>query len=95
MSIKPLGDRVVIERIESNSTTKAGIIIPDHAQEKPVEGRVVYIGNGKILDNGSRKPIEVKEGQTVLFSKYSGVEVELDGKKLLIMKEEDILATLD
>lgn len=95
MPIKPLGDRVVIERVEANNSSKGGIIIPDHAQEKPLEGRVVYIGNGKTLPNGTIKPLEVKEGQLVLFSKYSGVEVEIDGKSLLIMKEEDILATLD
>ncbi len=95
MKIKPLGDRVVIERIEQEEVKKGGIIIPDTAKEKPQQGKVVAVGTGKVDDKGNRKPIDVKVGDKVLFGKYAGTEVEVDGKEYLIMSQDDILAIIE
>ncbi len=91
--IKPLGDRVVIEAIAEEKTTASGIVLPDTAKEKPQEGKIVAVGSGTLKD-GERIPLEVKEGDRVLFSKYAGTEVKFEGKELLIMRENDILAVL-
>jgi chaperonin GroES len=92
MNIRPLQDRIVVKRVEKDATTKGGIIIPDTAKEKPIEGEVVAVGNGRVLKDGSVRPLEVKVGNTVLFGKYSGTEVKLDGVEHLILKEDDVLA---
>ena len=93
-SIKPLYDRVVIKRVEEEKMSAGGIVIPDSAAEKPIKGQVVAVGEGKVLDNGNvRKPL-VKAGDTVLFGKYSGTEVKLDGTEYLVVKEDDIFAIL-
>ena len=92
MKIRPLQDRIVVKRMESEDKTKGGIIIPDTAKEKPVEGKVVAVGNGKVLKDGSVRPLEVKVGNTVLFAKYGGTEVKLDGVEHMILKEDDVLA---
>lgn len=94
-SIRPLHDRVIIRRIEEGEQIRGGIIIPDSAKEKPQEGEVIAAGNGKLLDNGQRIPLEVKEGDRVLFGKYSGSEVKLDGEEYLIMREDEILGIID
>ena len=95
MKIRPLQDRIVIKRVEGESVTKGGIIIPDSAKEKPIEGRVVAVGNGKVLKDGKVRPVDVKVGDVVLFGKYSGTEVKLEGEERLIVREDDILAVLD
>jgi len=92
MKVKPLHDRVLIKRIEEEEKTKGGIIIPDTAKEKPIQGKVIAVGKGKVADDGKVIPLEVKEGDTVLFGKYAGTEVKIDGEEHLIMREEDILA---
>ncbi len=92
MKIRPLQDRIVIKRIEGESKTKGGIIIPDSAKEKPIEGKVVAVGNGKVLKDGKVRAPDVKVGDTVLFGKYSGTEVKLDGEDHIILREEDLLA---
>jgi chaperonin GroES len=92
MKIRPLQDRVVVKRLESQTTTKGGIIIPDTAKEKPIEGRVVAVGNGKAAKDGKVRPLEVKVGDTVLFGKYSGTEIKLDGEEHVLLREDDILA---
>ena len=94
MKIRPLHDRVVVTRIEEKEAVRGGIIIPDTAKEKPQEGEVVAVGDGKILDNGTRVAMDVKKGDRILFGKYSGSEVKLDGKEYLIMREDDILGIL-
>lgn len=91
MSFRPLHDRVLVKRLEEQSTSKGGIIIPDTAKEKPQEGEVVSVGTGAIKDDGSVRPLDVKAGDRILFGKWSGTEVTLDGTELLIMKESDIL----
>ncbi|WP_417470899.1 co-chaperone GroES [Maricaulis sp.] len=91
MSFRPLHDRVLVKRLEEQSTTKGGIIIPDTAKEKPQEGEIVAVGNGAIKDDGSVRPLDVKAGDRILFGKWSGTEVTLDGAELIIMKESDIL----
>jgi chaperonin GroES len=93
--IRPLSDRVLVQRLEEEQTTKSGIIIPDTAKEKPQQGKVIAVGNGKLLDNGTRVTPGVKEGEKVLFGKYSGAEVKLDGVEYLILREEDILGIID
>lgn len=93
--LKPLGDRVVIEVVESEEKTASGIVLPDSAKEKPQEGRVVAVGPGRVTDKGERIPLEVKEGDNVIFSKYSGTEVKYDGKEYLILRESDVLAVLN
>lgn len=94
MKIRPLHDRILVKRIEEETTTKGGIIIPDTAKEKPQEGRVVAVGTGKPLEDGSVRPLDVKTGDKVLFGKYSGNEVTLDGDELVIIREEDVLAII-
>jgi chaperonin GroES len=91
MSFRPLHDRVLVKRLEEQSTSKGGIIIPDTAKEKPQEGEIVSVGTGAIKDDGSVRPLDVKAGDRILFGKWSGTEVTLDGTELLIMKESDIL----
>ena len=95
MKIRPLHDRVIIKRIEEEETTKGGIIIPDSAKEKPSEGKVVAVGNGKALDNGEVKALEVKKGDKVLFGKYAGTEIKIEGEEHLIMREDDIIAIVE
>ncbi len=95
MAIRPLQDRVIVKRIEEEQKTKGGIIIPDTAKEKPVEGKVVAVGNGKVLENGSQRKLDVKAGDRVLFGKYSGTEVKIDGEEHLILREDDILAVIE
>jgi chaperonin GroES len=92
MKIRPLGDRIVIKRTQNEEKTKGGIIIPDTAKEKPVEGLVVAVGAGKILKNGKVHPLDVKAGDKVLFGKYSGTEVKLDGEEHVLLREDDLLA---
>lgn len=94
MKIRPLQDRVVVRRMEEKEVIKGGIVIPDTAKEKPQEGEVVAVGDGKILNNGTRVAMDVKVGDRILFGKYAGSEVKLDGEELLIMREEDILGVL-
>lgn len=94
MKIRPLHDRVVVSRMEEERTTAGGIVIPDNAAEKPSKGEVVAVGKGKVLDSGTISPLEVKVGDKVLFGKYSGTEVKIDGKDLIVMREEDIMAVL-
>jgi len=95
MKIRPLHDRVVIRRTEEERKTPGGIVIPDNAQEKPIQGEVIAVGHGKPLDNGQVRPMDVKVGDKVLFGKYSGSEVKIDGQEVLVMREEDIMAVLD
>lgn len=96
MNFRPLYDRIVIKRsVDSNDKTPGGIVIPDAVREKPANGTVLAIGNGKILDSGKTRPIQVKVGDTVLFSKYSGIEIELDGDKHLIMKEDELIGVVE
>jgi len=95
MSIKPLHDRVVIERLEEELKSAGGIVIPDSAKEKPMRGKVLAIGPGKMLDNGNIVPLGLKEGDEVLFGKYSGTEVKIDGKEAVVMREDDILAIIE
>jgi chaperonin GroES len=93
--IKPLGDRVVIKVLEREEKTKSGIVLPDTAKEKPQEGKIVAVGTGKVLDNGQRVPLDVKEGDKVIFSKYAGTEVKIDGQDYLILSERDVLAIVE
>jgi chaperonin GroES len=95
MKIRPLHDRVIVKRIDEEETTKGGIIIPDTAKEKPAEGKVVAVGDGKILENGKKQPLEVKKGDKVLFGKYAGTDINIESEEHLIMREEDIIAILD
>jgi chaperonin GroES len=95
MKIKPLHDRVIVKRIDEEETTKGGIIIPDSAKEKPSEGKITAVGNGKVLEDGSRQPLEVKKGDKVLFGKYAGTEINIDGEEHLIMREDDIIAIVE
>lgn len=95
MKVRPLNDRVLVVRVEEEQKTAGGIIIPDTAKEKPMEGKVVAAGPGKMGDDGERAPMEVKEGDTILFSKYSGTEIKIDGVEHLFMREDDILAILE
>ncbi|MDY0258196.1 MULTISPECIES: co-chaperone GroES [unclassified Desulfovibrio] len=95
MKLKPLNDRVLVKRLESEEKTAGGLFIPDTAKEKPSKGQVVAVGPGKVGDNGERTPLAVKAGDEVLFNKYAGTEVKLDGVDHLVMREEDILAIID
>jgi chaperonin GroES len=95
MKIRPLHDRIIVKRMAEQETTKGGIIIPDTAKEKPIEGRVVATGKGKILENGKVVPLDVKEGDRILFGKYSGTEVKIEGEEHLILREEDVLAVVE
>jgi len=94
MNLKPLGDKVVLERTQAETTTKGGIVLPDSATEKPRQGKILSVGDGKLLKDGTRKPLTVKKGDTVLFSSYGGTEIKVDGNEVLIMEESDILAIL-
>ena len=94
MKIKPLHDHILVERLEEE-VKKGGIIIPDTAKEKPVEGKVMAVGKGKILDNGNQQPLEVKEGDKILFGKYAGTEINIEGDEHLIMREDDIIAIVE
>lgn len=95
VKIRPLQDRILVKRLGSEEKTKGGIIIPDSAKEKPFEGEVVAVGNGKILDNGTKQQVEVKAGDRILFSKYAGTEVKIDGDEYTIMREDDILGVIN
>lgn len=95
MSIRPLHDRVVVRRLDEERTTAGGIVLPDSATEKPMEGVVVSVGNGKISENGDVRPLDVKAGDKVLFGKYSGTEVKIDGEELLVMREDDIMGVVE
>ncbi len=95
MKIRPLHDRVVLRRIEDERTTPGGIVIPDSATEKPMQGEVVSVGNGKIMDNGDVRALDLKAGDRVLFGKYSGTEVKIDGEELLVMREDDIMGVIE
>jgi chaperonin GroES len=95
MNIRPLHDRVVIRRLEEERTSAGGIVIPDSAAEKPIQGEVIAVGNGKILDNGEVRALDVKVGDRVLFGKYSGTEVKLGGDDYLVMREEDIMGVIE
>ncbi|HSS06944.1 MAG TPA: co-chaperone GroES [Rhodanobacteraceae bacterium] len=95
MALRPLHDRVIIKRLEEDKVSAGGIVIPDTAAEKPIRGEVIAAGNGKILEDGKVRPIAVKKGDKVLFGKYSGTEVKVDGQELLVMREEDILAVIE
>ncbi len=92
MKIRPLQDRIVVKRLEGESKTKGGIIIPDSAKEKPIEGKVVAVGNGKVMKDGKVRPIDVKVGDVVLFGKYSGTEIKIEGEEHVLIREDDILA---
>ncbi|HOW52510.1 MAG TPA: co-chaperone GroES [bacterium] len=92
MKLRPLNDRIIVRRLESETMTKGGIIIPDTAKEKPVEGEVVAVGPGKLTDSGERVKMEVKKGDRVLFSKYGGTDIKIEGEEHLILREEDVLA---
>ncbi|MDC0742191.1 co-chaperone GroES [Polyangium mundeleinium] len=92
MKIRPLHDRIVVKRLESETQTKGGIIIPDSAKEKPIEGRVVAVGNGKLLRDGKLRPLDIKVGDVVLFGKYAGNEVKIDGEDFVLLREDDLLA---
>jgi chaperonin GroES len=94
VKVKPLHDRILVKRLEEKETKKGGIIIPDSAKEKPQEGEVIAVGPGKVGDDGKRQPMDVKAGDKILFGKYSGSEVKIDDKELLIMREEDVLCIL-
>ena len=92
MKLRPLHDRVIVKRIDEEEKTSGGIIIPDTAKEKPQEGKVIAVGKGKVLDNGNVMPLTVKKGDRILFGKYSGTDIKIDGEEHLIMREDDILA---
>jgi chaperonin GroES len=95
MNIRPLHDRVVIRRTEEERTSPGGIVIPDSATEKPIKGEVVAVGNGKVLDSGEVRALDLKAGDKVLFGKYSGTEVKVDGEELLVMREDDVMAVIE
>jgi len=95
MKLRPLHDRVIVKRMEEERVSAGGIVIPDNATEKPVRGEVVAVGNGKVLESGDQRGLDVKAGDTVLFGKYSGTEVKVDGEELLVMREDDIMAVIE
>lgn len=95
MKLRPLQDRILVQRVEEETTTKGGIIIPDTAKEKPAEGKVVAVGNGKLGDDGQRIAMEIEKGDRILFGKYSGTEVKIEGEEYLIMREDDVLGIID
>ena len=95
MKIRPLHDRVIVKRLDEERTSPGGIVIPDTATEKPVQGKVIAVGKGKILEDGKVRPLDVKVGDKVLFGKYSGTEVKIDGTEYLVVREDDIFATLN
>jgi chaperonin GroES len=95
MNLRPLHDRVIVKRMEEERVSAGGIVIPDSATEKPIRGEVLAVGNGKILESGEKRPLDIKAGDKVLFGKYSGTEVKVDGEELLVMREEDIMAVIE
>ncbi len=95
MNLRPLQDRILVKRVEQESTTKGGIIIPDSAKEKPAEGKVVAVGNGKMGDDGKRITPDIKAGDRILFGKYAGTEVKIEGEEYLIMREDDVLGIIE
>ncbi len=95
MNLRPLHDRVIVKRMEEERMSAGGIVIPDSATEKPVRGKVLAVGNGKILDNGEKRALDINVGDNILFGKYSGTEVKVDGEELLVMREEDIMAVIE
>ena len=95
MNVRPLHDRIIVERLEEEEQRVGGIIIPDSAKEKPQQGKVIAVGAGKIKDDGKRVPLDVKEGDTILFGKYSGQEIKINGEEHLIMREDEVLAIVD
>jgi chaperonin GroES len=95
MKIRPLHDRVIVKRLEEERTSPGGIVIPDTATEKPIQGKVIAVGKGKILEDGNVRPLDVKVGDKILFGKYSGTEVKVDGEDLLVMREEDVMAIIE
>jgi chaperonin GroES len=94
MKVRPLHDRLLVRRIEEKESVKGGIIIPDTAKEKPQEGEVIAVGNGKVLDSGTKVPMDVKAGDRVLFGKYSGTDIKIDGEEFLILREDEVLAVM-
>lgn len=94
MKVKPLQDRIIVKRLEEEEKTKGGIIIPDAAKEKPQEGKVIAVGDGKVLDNGTKLKLSVKAGDKILFGKYSGTEIKIDGEEHLILREDDVLGII-
>jgi chaperonin GroES len=92
--LRPLQDRILVQRVAEETTTKGGIIIPDTAKEKPVEGKVIAVGNGKMGDDGKRIPLEIKESDRILFGKYAGTEIKIEGEEFLIMREDDVLGVI-
>lgn len=94
-SIRPLNDRIIVQRIEEQEQMRGGLYIPDTAKEKPQEGKVIAVGNGKLLESGGRTPIDIKAGDRVLFGKYAGSEVKLDGEEYLILREDDVLGVIE
>ena len=94
-SIRPLGEKVLVKRLEAEETTAGGIVLPDSAKETPKRGKVLSVGDGKLLDNGERQPLQLKQGDQVIFTSYAGTEVKVDGEEMIIMDESDILAVLD
>src|ERR1700750_530578 len=95
MNVRPLHDRLIVQRIEEGEQKVGGIIIPDTAKEKPQQGKVIAAGNGKVKDDGSRQPLDAKDGDPILFGKYSGQEIKIDGEEYLIMREDEVLAILE
>lgn len=95
MKIRPLHDRVIVKRIEEGKTSPGGIVIPDSAAEKPIQGEIISVGNGKILENGEVRALAVKKGDKILFGKYSGTEVKIDGDELLVLREDDIMGVIE
>ena len=95
MKIRPLHDRVIVKRLDEERTSPGGIVIPDTAAEKPIQGRIVAVGKGKILEDGQVRPLDVKVGDKVLFGKYSGTEVKVEGEDLVVMREEDVMAVIE
>ncbi len=95
MKLRPLQDRILVQRVEEETTTRGGIIIPDTAKEKPIEGKVVAVGKGKIGDDGKRIALEIKKGDKILFSKYGGTDIKIEGEEYLIMREDDVLGIIE
>ena len=95
MKIRPLYDRIIVKRVEAETTTKSGLIIPDTAKEKPIEGEVVAVGNGKVLEDGKVRALDVKAGDRILFGKYSGTEIKIEGTEHLILREDEVLAVVE
>jgi chaperonin GroES len=95
MKVRPLHDRIIVKRLEEEEKTKGGIIIPDTAKEKPIQGKVIGVGDGRIKEDGTKIPMDIKRGDRVLFAKYAGTEIKIDGEEHLMMKEDDILAIIE